>query len=135
MNGFEQTLKNAMLDMIPHVQLKPEDEIKASKDIIKKIDEILDIYLGKQDKRQGITMTLDVSITDRLSTARWYVSSRKTGVTDTERTLISHVKTDLEAALQTTNSFFEDNFKPYYQNMQTINMTKSLENIKNFNLD
>ena len=24
MNGFEQTLKNAMLDMIPHVQLKPE---------------------------------------------------------------------------------------------------------------
>ena len=30
MNGFEQTLKNAMLDMIPHVQLKPEDDIKAS---------------------------------------------------------------------------------------------------------
>jgi len=30
MNGFEQTLKNAMLDMIPHVQLKPEDEIKSS---------------------------------------------------------------------------------------------------------
>lgn len=30
MNGFEQTLKNAMLDMIPHVQLKPEGEVKSS---------------------------------------------------------------------------------------------------------
>jgi len=26
MNGFEQTLKNAMLDMIPHVQIKPKND-------------------------------------------------------------------------------------------------------------
>ncbi len=33
MNGFEQTLKNAMLDMIPHVQLKPHDEIKVTNNL------------------------------------------------------------------------------------------------------
>ncbi|TMN88736.1 lipoprotein-releasing system transmembrane subunit LolC [Pseudoalteromonas phenolica] len=33
MNGFEQTLKNAMLDMIPHVQLKPEREVKSSNNL------------------------------------------------------------------------------------------------------
>ncbi|MFY8297232.1 lipoprotein-releasing ABC transporter permease subunit [Pseudoalteromonas sp. SS15] len=33
MNGFEQTLKNAMLDMIPHVQLKPEGEVKSSNNL------------------------------------------------------------------------------------------------------
>ena len=114
---------------------KYKEDIKTSKDIIKKIDEVLDIYLGKQDKRQGITMTLDVSVTDRLSKARWYVGSRKTGITETEKKLINHAKKDLEAALKTTNLFFEDTFKPYYQKMQTINMTKTLDNIKNFNLD
>ena len=80
-------------------------------------------------------MTLDVSVTDRLSKARWYFVSRKTGITDTEKTLISHVKTDLKNALEKTNLFFNDTFKPYYQKMQTINMTKTLDNIKNFKLD
>ncbi|TLX46469.1 lipoprotein-releasing system transmembrane subunit LolC [Pseudoalteromonas phenolica] len=40
MNGFEQTLKNAMLDMIPHVQLKPEDEIKASNSLKTQLAEL-----------------------------------------------------------------------------------------------
>ncbi|WP_417558093.1 WD40/YVTN/BNR-like repeat-containing protein [Mesoflavibacter zeaxanthinifaciens] len=130
--ALAEKYKNELTDLDKD---KYEEEIKASKDIIKKIDEILDIYLGKQDKRQGITMTLDVSVTDRLSKARWYVGSRKTGITDTEKTLISHVKTDLKNALEKTNLFFNDTFKPYYQKMQTINMTKTLDNIKNFKLD
>ena len=33
MNGFEQTLKNAMLDMIPHVQFKPKNDHPSPLDI------------------------------------------------------------------------------------------------------
>jgi lipoprotein-releasing system permease protein len=40
MNGFEQTLKNAMLDMIPHVQLKPEGEVKSSNNLKAQLAEL-----------------------------------------------------------------------------------------------
>ncbi len=114
---------------------KYKDEIKSSKEIIKNIDKILDIYLGKQDKRQGITRTLDVSINNRLRTASWYVGSRQKGLTSTEKTLLQHAKTDLQAALEQTNTFFNDTFKPYYQSIIKINMTKGIDEIKTFKLD
>ncbi|QXP59602.1 VPS10 domain-containing protein [Olleya sp. HaHaR_3_96] len=114
---------------------KYKAEIKASKTIIKDIDSILDIYIGKQDKRQGITKTLDVSINNRLRTASWYIGSRQNGLTVTEQTLLQHAKTDLKAALDKTNTFFNASFKPYYQTIQNINMTKSIDEIKTFTLD
>ncbi len=114
---------------------KYKEEIKASKDIIKEIDTLLDIYIGKQDKRQGITRTLDISVNSRLGTASWYTATRQNGLTKTETTLIEHAKTDLKAALEKTNTFFNDSFKPYYQSIIKINMTKPIEGIKTFSLD
>ncbi|WP_028281711.1 VPS10 domain-containing protein [Olleya marilimosa] len=114
---------------------KYKDEIKASKDIIKQIDELLDIYLGKQDKRQGITKTLDVSVNDRIGTASWYIATRQNGLTSTETTLLQHAKEDLKLALEKTNTFFNTNFKPYYQDIIKINMTKGIDEIKTFTLD
>ena len=114
---------------------KYKEDIKSSKEIIKNIDELLDIYLGKEDKRQGITMSLEVSVLERLSTASWYVSSRKTGITATEKQLIEHAKADLKDVLEKTNTFFNQTFKPYYQSIQNINMTKPIEEIKTFKLD
>ncbi|TMO55280.1 lipoprotein-releasing ABC transporter permease subunit [Pseudoalteromonas phenolica] len=40
MNGFEQTLKSAMLDMIPHVQLKPERKLEVPGQIKKQLAEL-----------------------------------------------------------------------------------------------
>ena len=114
---------------------KYKDEIKASKDIIKQIDELLDIYIGKQDKRQGITKTLDVSVNNRISTASWYIATRQNGLTSTETTLLQHAKEDLKLALDKTNTFFNTNFKPYYQSIIKINMTKGIDEIKTFSLD
>lgn len=114
---------------------KYKDQIKASKDIIKEIDTLLDIYVGKQDKRQGITKTLDVSVNNRLGGASWYTATRQSGLTSTEHTLLQHAKTDLKAALDKTNSFFDETFKPYYQSIIKINMTKAIDEIKTFTLD
>tara|TARA_B100001063_G_scaffold240638_1_gene265980 strand:- start:15691 stop:18924 length:3234 start_codon:yes stop_codon:yes gene_type:complete len=114
---------------------KYKDEIKASKDIIKQIDELLDIYIGKQDKRQGITKTLDVSVNNRIGTASWYIATRQNGLTSTETTLLQHAKEDLKLALDKTNTFFNTNFKPYYQSIIKINMTKGIDEIKTFSLD
>ncbi len=114
---------------------KYKDQIKTSKAIIKQIDEIIDSYVGKQDKRQGITKTLDISVNDRLGAAYWYIRSRQNGLTITENTLLEHAKTDLKTALEKTNTFFNDTFKPYYQSIIKINMTKGIDKIKTFTLE
>ena len=52
------------------------------------IDGLLDDMLGKEDKRQGITRSPEVTVTQRLGPASWYVSSRFGKITKTETELI-----------------------------------------------
>ena len=56
---------------------KYKDQVKSSKDIIKKIDEVIAIYLGKVDKRQGITRNPEVNVMQRIGLANRYTRSRK----------------------------------------------------------
>lgn len=97
-----------------------KEQIKASKDIIKKIDGVIDIYLGKVDERQGIVRNRENTISTRLSDAAGYVQSRQNGLTSTERTLIQHAKTDLKSALDKTNTFFKDDWKKYQSTMENL---------------
>ena len=55
---------------------KYADQIKASKEIIKKLDNLLNMYFGKIDKRQGITRNKEVTVTQRLGFANRYVRAR-----------------------------------------------------------
>ncbi len=55
---------------------KFESEIKSSTQISKEIDSLIALYLGKVDKRQGITRNPEVTVTQRFGVASWYVSSR-----------------------------------------------------------
>ncbi len=102
---------------------KFKDQIKGSKDIIKKINTTIAIYLGKEDKRQGITRNPEVTVMQRLGTARWYTTSRQNGLTDTETTLIKQAKDALNEALKTTNKFFEEDWKPYQKTIEELNVS------------
>ena len=113
---------------------KFKDNIKASKDIVKKIDELIDIYLGKEDDRQGITRNPEVNVTQRIGTASWYVGSRQNGITSTERTLIKQAKDDLKSALDKTNTFFNDEWNTYKASMETLDISP-FKDIKTFNVD
>mgnify|MGYP000188341492 CR=1 FL=1 len=84
-----------------------EHQIKLCEEITKKADSLIDLYLGKKDKRQGITKSSDISVMQRIGTANWYASSRPNGLTTTEKTLIDQSKIRLEEVLVTTNKFFE----------------------------
>lgn len=97
-----------------------KEQIKASKDIIKKIDDIIDIYLGKEDKRQGITRNPEITVMERLGNANGYVQSRKNGLTTTENTLIKHAKDELNSALDKTNTFFNNDWKTYQSTMESL---------------
>jgi len=102
---------------------KYKNQIKSSENTIKKIDSLLTIYLGKDDKRQGIIRSINPNVNTRLQTARRYVNSRFGNQTATEKRLIQQFKTSLDKALKETNSFFLDGWSTYKSEIETIKIS------------
>lgn len=113
---------------------KYKDQIKGSKDIVKSIDSLIDKYLGKVDKRQGITRNPEVTPLQRLRTAQGYVYNSQTGLTSTETTLIKHAEDALNKLLGETNNFFNKEWSNYQTSMKQIQMDPFKE-IKTFGID
>ncbi|AZJ35198.1 hypothetical protein [Tenacibaculum singaporense] len=111
-----------------------KESIKNSKDIIKKIDTLLAVYLGKVDKRQGITRNPEVNIMQRLGTASRYVNSRFGEQTSTEKQLIIQFKEALKPALEKTNAFFNKDWKEYKAEVEKIDLSPFKET-KQFSLE
>lgn len=113
---------------------KYKESIKASKDISKKIDSIIALYLGKVDKRQGITRNPEVTIVRRISSARGYIRSRQNGLTSTENTLLEHARKALKDGLDKTNAFFENEWDAYKTSMEKTE-SSPFKNIKSFKIN
>jgi len=111
-----------------------KSQIKKSKEITKKIDSLIAIYIGKVDKRQGITRNPEITVSKRIGDASWYVSSRKTGLTITEENLLKHAENDLKKALNETNTFFNTDWSEYRNAIEKLNLTLFKET-KSFSLD
>ena len=92
---------------------KFKEQIKASKDIVMAIDTVIALYLGKEDKRQGITRNPEVTVMQRIQTANGYVRSRQTGITETEKRLLKFAEEDLKKAVEKTNLFFKEEWPAY----------------------
>ncbi|TDS15440.1 sortilin (neurotensin receptor 3) [Maribacter caenipelagi] len=119
----KETAEKFQKDLKKEDDKKYKEQIKASKDIIKQIDSLTAIYLGKVDKRQGITRSKEMTVMQRIQVARRYVGSRKTGMTATEKQLMQFAKDDLEAALQKTNAFFAKEWVDYQNNMKSLDLS------------
>jgi len=110
-----------------------KDALKNCKEITEKIDTILALYFGKEDKRQGITSDPVVSVSERIGTALYYIGTRQNGITDTEHSLVEHAKTAIDNALKTTNRFFEEDWVDFKTEMETKDLSP-FKNIKTFEL-
>ncbi|WP_396637501.1 hypothetical protein [Maribacter sp. R77961] len=113
---------------------KFKDQIKASKDIVKQIDSVVALYIGKVDKRQGITRNPEITVMQRIGNASYYSSTRKNGITKTERDLIKYAKDELKMALNKTNSFFTDKWKAYRESIESLEVSPFKETVR-FNLE
>ncbi len=113
---------------------KYKEQIKTSTDITKKIDTLIAVYLGKVDKRQGIIRNPEVTVNQRLGTARWYVGSRFGEQTKTEKQLIDQLKTSLKEALEKTNAFFNTDWKEYQKSVENITISP-FKKTENFFID
>ncbi|WP_372973449.1 hypothetical protein [Muriicola sp.] len=110
------------------------EAIDASKDIAKKINGIIDIYLGKEDKRQGITRNPEMTVMRRIGIASQYVNSRKSGITETETRLMEFAESELKAALEKTNAFFVEDWKTYREKIEPLNVSL-FKDTSRFSLD
>ncbi|TNJ43514.1 hypothetical protein KFZ70_17095 [Tamlana fucoidanivorans] len=113
---------------------KYEKHITESETIIKEIDTLIDIYLGKEDKRQGLIRSPIPNVSTRLNLAKLYVSSRPNGITATENMLIEQAQEALEKALNQTNMFFNTKWKLYKNTMEQIKLTP-FKTTKSFKLN
>jgi len=111
-----------------------KDQIKASKDIQKSIDSLVNKFLGTPDDRQGITRNPEITVMQRLGLANNYVYNSQTGITSTETTLIKHAKDAMAKALGEVNSFFREDWATYQSSMKDVNPDPFKE-IKSFSLD
>ena len=111
-----------------------KDQIKASEEISKTIDSLVAIYLGKVDKRQGITRNPEQNVMQRFGTAGWYVGSRQTGITSTEERLMNQAKEALNDAIEKTNNFFYTDWKYYETKMKSLQLSPFKET-RSFKLD
>lgn len=112
---------------------KYKAQIKASGTIAKQIDSVTALFIGKEDKRQGITRNPEINVMQRIGTASGYVRSRPNGLTTTEKDLIKYAETDLENAINKTNSFFTDAWKAYREEIEKLAISPFKET-KTFNL-
>ena len=99
---------------------KYKTEIKASKAIVKEIDSVIALYIGKEDKRQGITRNPEITVMQRLGNASRYVQTRKTGITKTEQDMVTYAEEELKVALNKTNTFFRDSWKTYRDSIEKL---------------
>ena len=110
------------------------ENVEKCNKIKEKIDAILALYFGKEDTRQGITNTPEVSVIDRYRTANYYIGTRQNGMTETEHILLKQAKEALSEALKSTNLFFETEWVDFKLKMENIKFT-DFETIKTFKIN
>lgn len=115
-NGFKSKLAK-------EDKKKYKDQIKASSAISKKIDGLIAIFLGKIDRRQGITRNPEVTVNQRFGNARRYITVRRGGLTDTEKQLVKQFKDALNDAVKKTNDFFNKEWKEYKTKVDSIKIS------------
>ncbi|AQS93599.1 hypothetical protein BXQ17_05800 [Polaribacter sp. BM10] len=102
---------------------KYKNQIKSSKDVIKKIDGLLAKYLGSIDKRQGITRNPEITVNQRLGQASRYIRSRFGEQTSTETVLMNQFKEEFKKALTETNAFFNKDWLDYKKETESIKIS------------
>ena len=113
---------------------KYQEAIKSSNRIVKKIDTLISFYLGKEDKRQGLIRNKEMTVMKRIDQARRYVSSRQSGLTETEQALMEYARQDLNTALEASNEFFEKEWPAYRSSIQDLDLSLFKE-VKQFELE
>ena len=102
---------------------KHESLIEQCKDASKEITSLIDLFLGKEDKRQGIVRNPESTVMTRIGSARRYVASRPDGITSTEEVLIEHATNEVNAALEKVNAFYAKQWPDLKDTIEAVELS------------
>ena len=110
---------------------KFKDEINLSSKMVKQTDSLVALFLGKIDKRQGITRNKESNVQEKIYKAYYYISSRPNGNTITESNLMKHANNSLNKAVKQVNAFFTEKWKSYKKEMDKLEYSE-FKDVKQF---
>jgi len=116
MKEYQQRLENQ--DSIAY-----KSTIEKCKEASKEITQLIDLFLGKEDKRQGIVRNPAQTVMTRIGTARRYVTSRPDGVTSTEEVLMQHATKTTNDAIEQVNTFYQNNWEALQKEIEAIELS------------
>ena len=106
------------------LKLQEDEDHQALLNEIKELDkaltELQDLYVGKQDERQGITAEAAPSVADRIRQHYSYLRSRPDGPTQTEIQLWQHTQEAAAEAQQKVNEFYNTTWKAFTQKISEV---------------
>ncbi len=100
--------------------------------IVKQIDSVIALYLGKEDKRQGITASKDPTALSYLYKAMSYVGSLQSEPGSTEMRLVENANNKLDPIIEEINTFYQIewiNYRTLVENVK-LSMFKDYETLK-----
>ncbi|NLP57173.1 hypothetical protein [Lutibacter sp. B1] len=103
-----------------------------NKEMLKKVDSLLDEMLGKEDKRQGITATEFPSNISYLYTASMYINALLEKPGETEITLVNNADKKVSEVISKINKFYNTDWVNYQKTVEKLNLSpfKELEELK-----
>ena len=97
--------------------------IDQCKSTSKEITALVDLFLGKEDKRQGIVRNPKSTVMTRIGLARRYIASRPSGLNSTENVLMDHATTDVNAALKQVNDFYAETWPALKTKIEAVDLS------------
>lgn len=102
---------------------KHADVLKKHDSISKKLDGFVDELLGKEDKRQGITRSPDITIVSGLFTAYMYINDLLQEPGLTEKQLLDNALKAFETYKSAVNLFYQKDWPDFKTEVEKLNLT------------
>lgn len=109
-----------------------KDQIELCKTTIDSLNSIMDVFVGKEDDRQGITRNSDPTITSWYSNAYGYVARGLHAPGETENKLISKFEEEFQKGIEMVNGYFKEEWPKFREAVENLDTSpfKDYEEIK-----
>jgi len=99
------------------------DQIKLSKTTKDTLNSLLDIYLGKEDERQGITADQPDNVNSHYGMAYFYISNATHAPTRTEEALVKKFQDSMEEANEKVDAYLDAEWPKYRKAVEALNLS------------
>ncbi|WP_425391420.1 WD40/YVTN/BNR-like repeat-containing protein [Ekhidna sp.] len=109
-----------------------KEQIELCKTTIDTLNSMLDVFLGEEDDRQGITRGTPNSVNNSYFSARRYTSNALHAPGETEQKLIDKFEKDLSEAMDMVNGYYNEKWPEFREAVESLDTSpfKDYEEIK-----